>query len=53
MKSTQRDEQYKMHVYTSNLNVVKDSAPSLVFSSKRVLKRTVETWKKEPKLYLD
>ena len=46
MRSTQRDEQYKMHVYSSNLKVVNDSAPSFVFSSKRVLKRTVETSKK-------
>jgi len=46
MRLTQRDEQYKMHAYSSNLKVVKDSSPSLVFSRKRVLKRTVETFKK-------
>jgi len=38
-----KDEQYKTHVYSYNLKTVNDSAPLLVFSSKRLLKRTVET----------
>ena len=48
-----KDEQYETHVYSYNLKAVNDSAPPLVFSNKRVLKRTVETLKKEPKLCLD
>jgi len=43
MRSTQKDELYETHFDSINLKVVNDSAPSLVFSSKRVLKRTVET----------
>jgi len=43
MRSTQKDELCETHVYSYNLKVVNDSAPPLVFSSKRVLKITVDS----------
>jgi len=43
MRSTQKVGPYETHVYSYDLKTINDSAPPLVFSSKRELKRTVET----------